>query len=391
MELNRDNIKKIALIAGGTAVLYWALNHIPDLWGILASAIGLIFPFLLGMGIAFVLNVPMRGLEKLLFRPWKRLGGKVHLERLKRPVCLTLSFILVVGVGELVVIPQLGHIFLTMRDAAPEFIKEVQAWSDGILAKYPQIGEYIDKIEWEKIGQEVIQFLKAGAGSMLNSTVGVISSVFSGATTTFLGLIFSIYLLAQKEKLASQAKKLLYAHFKPKGVDEFLRICSLANRTFSSFITGQCVEAVILGCMFFIAMSVFRFPYALTISVIVGFTALIPVFGAFIGAILGALLILVNDPIQAVWFVVLFLALQQVEGNLIYPRVVGSSVGLPGIWVLVAVTIGGSAFGILGMLFMVPLGSVIYAIVREKTGKKLKENHVPPEKYQAGGQKGSCA
>ena len=143
--------------------------------------------------------------------------------------------------------------------------------------------------------------------------------------------------------------------------------------------------------MFFIAMSVFRFPYALTISVIVAFTALIPVFGAFIGAILGALLILVNDPIQAMWFIVLFLALQQVEGNLIYPRVVGSSVGLPGIWVLVAVTIGGSAFGILGMLFMVPLGSVIYAIVREKTGKKLKENHVPTEKYQAGGQKGSCA
>ena len=159
MELNRDNIKKIALIAGGTAALYWALNHIPDILGILASVVGLLFPFLLGMCVAFVLNVPMRGLEKLLFRPWKRLGGKVPLERLKRPVCLTLSFILVVGVGGMVLLPQLGHIFLTMRDAAPEFIKEVQAWSDGILAKYPQIGEYINQIEWEKIGQEVIQFL----------------------------------------------------------------------------------------------------------------------------------------------------------------------------------------------------------------------------------------
>lgn len=382
MEFNRDNLKKIALISGGTVVLYWALNHLQDIQQIAAAAIGLLFPFLLGMCVAFILNVPMRGLERLLFRPWKRLGGKIPLNRFKRPICLILSIVLVLGIGGLVVIPQLGNIILTMKDAAPDFIKEVQVWSDDILAKYPQIGEYIQQIQWEKIGEEIIQFLKAGAGSMLNSTVGVISSVFSGATTTFLGLIFAIYLLAQKEKLGGQTKRLLYAHFKASRVDGFLRICALANRTFSNFITGQCVEAVILGTMFFVSMTIFQFPYALTISVIVAFTALIPVFGAFIGAILGALLILVHDPIKALWFVVLFLVLQQVEGNLIYPRVVGSSVGLPGIWVLVAVTIGGSAFGILGMLFMVPLGSVIYSIVRENTRKKLKEKHVPLEKYE---------
>lgn len=388
MEFNRDNMKKIALISGGTVALYWALNNLEYIQGLLTAAIGLLFPFLMGMCVAFILNVPMRGLERLLFRPWKRLGGKIPLNRFKRPICLILAIVLVFGVGGLVVIPQLGNIVLTMKDAAPTFFKEVQVWSDDILAQYPQIGEYIQKIQWEKIGEEVVQFLKAGAGSMLNSTVGVISSVFSGATTTFLGMIFAIYLLAQKEKLAAQTKGLLYAHFKASRVDGFLRICSLANRTFSSFITGQCVEAVILGSMFFVSMTIFRFPYALTISVIVAFTALIPVFGAFIGATLGALLILVNDPMKALWFIVLFLVLQQVEGNLIYPRVVGSSVGLPGIWVLVAVTIGGSAFGVLGMLFMVPLGSVIYAIVRENTRKKLKEKQVPPEKYQDVNQKG---
>ena len=162
-----------------------------------------------------------------------------------------------------------------------------------------------------------------------------------------------------------------------------MEICRLSDKTFSSFIRGQCLEAVILGCMFLVSMWIFRFPYALTISVLVAFTALIPVFGAFIGCILGALLILMSDPLKALWFVALFLVLQQLEGNLIYPRVVGSSVGLPGIWVLVAVTIGGSAFGIVGMLVMVPLGSVVYSLVRERTNRKLKEKHVSAGKYQS--------
>ncbi len=383
MDLNRENMKKIALIAGGTAVLYWALNNFADVQHIFASAVGLIFPFLLGLGIAFVLNVPMRGLERLLFRPWKRLGGRVPLARMKRPFCLILTIVLVFGLGGLVVIPQLGSVVLTLRDAAPAFFAQIQSWSGELLEKYPQVGEYIRRIDWQEIAAQIVQFLKAGAGSMLNSTVGVISSVFSGATTAFLALIFACYVLAQKEKLGAQCRKLLYAHAKTEHADSLLRICALANRTFGNFITGQCVEAVILGCMFFIAMTVFRFPYALTISVIVTFTALIPVFGAFIGAILGALLILVNDPMRALWFVVLFLVIQQIEGNLIYPRVVGSSVGLPGIWVLVAVTIGGSAFGIVGMLIMVPMGSVIYSVVREYTRKKLEEKGVPREKYQS--------
>lgn len=383
-----------ALIAGGTAILYWGLTNYDTLQKLLLTLLGLVSPFLVGGCIAFVLNVPMRALERLLFRPSKK-TGKVRLAKLKRPLCLTLSIVLVTVVLSCVVFPQFGNIIVTIRDAVPVWIAALQKWGMGIMEKYPEVGQFLQQINWETNLQQinwqamldnVWKFLQEGAGTMFDSTVSIIGSVFSGATTAFLGFIFACYLLAQKERLSNQCKRLLYAHIKQERADSVLRVASLANKTFSSFITGQCVEAVILGCMFWVTMTIFQFPYAGTISVIIAFTALIPVFGAFVGMFLGILLILVVNPIQALWFIVLFQVLQQLEGNLIYPRVVGSSVGLPGIWVLVAVTIGGSAFGVLGMLFMVPLASVIYTLVREHTAKQLEKRNVPPEKYQTSAQ-----
>lgn len=385
MILNRETCIKIACIAGGTAVLYWALNNFEQLQWLLSTLLGLLSPFIVGGCIAFVLNVPMRALERLLFRPSKK-TGKVRFQKVKRPVCMLLSMVLVAAALVLVVAPQLGNVVLTIRDAIPDMVSAVQSWSDGLLKQYPELAQFLQKfdeksIDWKGLLTSVWQFLREGAGPMFNSTVGIIGSVFSGATTLFLGFFFACYLLAQKERLAQQFKKLLYAYVKPTYADRVIQVGTLANKTFSSFITGQCLEAVILGMMFWISMTVFRLPYAGTISVLIAFTALIPVFGAFIGMAMGVLLILVENPIQALWFAVLFVTLQQLEGNLIYPRVVGSSVGLPGIWVLVAVTVGGSAFGVVGMLIMVPLASVIYALVRENTNKQLKERKIPAEKY----------
>ena len=394
MNLNRDHWIKIALIAGGTAALYWALNNLDELGVLLSTFLGLLSPFLVGGAIAFILNVPMRMLERVLFRPSKK-TGKTPLPRLKRPVCMLLSMVLVVAALTFVVF-RLVDVVITMRDAAPGFIRAVQEWGVDLANRYPEVSaffqnfstdypevvEFLQGIDWKSVLENVFHFLRDGAGSVVNSTVGIIGSVFSGATSFFLGFFFACYLLAQKERLGVQFKKLLYAHLKSQHADEVVRVAKLANKTFSSFITGQCVEAVILGLMFWVTMSILRMPYTGTISALIGFTALIPIFGAWIGMALGVLLILIDNPIQALWFAILFLVLQPLGGYLIYPRVVGSSVGLPGIWVLAAVTIGGSAFGIVGMLLMVPLASVLYALVRERTGKQLRNKHIPPEKYE---------
>lgn len=387
MEWNRTVWLKLSLTAAGVVVLYWALNNLNTLRTALGTIMGILSPFLVGLCIAYVLSVPMRGFEKLLFRPRKQRKGslRLHLERFKGPICLILSILtvlLLVAAVLLLVVPELGRTAVTIRDSLPGFALRMQEFGGQLLDRYPAILQTVQKVDWTGLWDSVLTFLKSGVGSVLGSTVGVIGSVFNGATAFFLGCVFACYVLLQRQTLARQLKQLCYAHLREDRVDRLLEICALTDRTFTRFITGQCVEAVILGTMFFVSMSIFRFPYALMISVLIAFLALIPVFGAFVGCFVGALLILVGDPMKAIWFVVLFLVLQQIEGNLIYPRVVGSSVGLPGIWVLVAVTIGGSAFGVLGMLVMVPAGSVLYSLVRENTAKRLKQRGTPPKKYR---------
>ena len=232
------------------------------------------------------------------------------------------------------------------------------------------------EFNWDSIIQTAIDFLKNGAGSVLTSTFSVARTVINYLVNFFIGFVFACYILLQKEKLSRQIKKVLYAFLPEKAVQKTLDVASLSYRTFSNFVTGQCLEAVILGTMFFVVMSIFQFPYALLIGVVIAFTALIPIFGAFIGCVIGAFLILVVNPMKALMFIILFLVLQQIEGNLIYPHVVGGSVGLPSIWVLLAVTVGGSLMGVLGMLIFIPLFSVLYALFREFVYKRLKERGI---------------
>ncbi len=221
--------------------------------------------------------------------------------------------------------------------------------------------------------KKLIGFITTGAGTVLSSTVTAAVSIASGLASFSIAFIFSVYLLLQKEALARQAKKLLYAYFPEIRVNTWIRVLRMTEQTFSKFLAGQCTEAVILGLMFFVSMAFLRLPYALLIGVLIAFTALIPVFGAFIGCAVGIFLTLTVDPLQAVWFTILFFVLQQLEGNLIYPHVVGNSVGLPSIWVLAAVSVGGSMFGIAGMLVFIPLCSVFYALLREDVNRRLKQ------------------
>ncbi len=382
MELNKENMKKIMLLILYTIVILSLAFHIEYAAKFLKTGLQLLFPFLVGTAIAFILNVPMRFIET------KVLGGLLGMKeksRLKRPISLLLAilFVLViVAVVSLVVVPELTGTLIGLKRLVPAFFENLQIQSERVFAQYPEIVDYINSIEvdWKALMEEVAAFITVGAGSILSSTVTAAVSIASGLATLSISFIFSLYILLQKETLARQFKRLFYAYFPEKTVDRGLTVLRMTERIFSKFFTGQCAEAVILGTMFFVTLTVLRMPFALLIGVLIAFTALIPIFGAFIGCAVGIFLMLMVSPVQAFWFTIIFFVLQQIEGNLIYPHVVGGSVGLPSIWVLAAVSLGGSMMGIVGMLVFIPLCSVGYALLKENVGHQLARKHISGEK-----------
>lgn len=369
MELNDSTIKKIRgliVFAVAAVVIGWNYSRVLALG---VKLIGFITPFLVGGVMAFILNVPMKWIEKML--PLNEDS------KLRRPLSLCLTLILVIGILILVtfvVMPELFHTVLSLQYSIPAFLTGVKEEAEKMFALNPEIGNYINSIQvdWKSFLEKVMGFLTTGAGTVLSSTLSAAMSIISGVTTFLIGLVFAIYILLQKETLSRQIKKLMAAFLPEETTVQILGLLKLTNDTFSNFLAGQCLEAVILGTMFFLALSIFRLPYALLIGVLIAFTALIPMFGAFIGLAIGAFLMLMVRPLDALIFVIIFLVLQQIEGNLIYPHVVGNSVGLPSVWVLVAVTIGGSALGIVGMLVFIPLCSVLYAVLRGVVNKRLE-------------------
>ena len=374
MEFSRGKIRQIRHLMVLAALLVLAIIYSQEVLRGAAFLVGIVSPFLVGGVMAFVLNIPMRAFEEKVLGRWQgKNAGKV-----KRPLCLTLSIVSVAVVLALVVgtvVPQVVSTASEIGRKIPAFTEEVMEGVDRLAKDYPELTRQIDQLElteinWDSMLDSVIDFLKNGAGDVLNSTVSVASGIISGIVNTVIAFIFALYVLAQKEKLAEQGRRILSAYLPDKVGAKTLEIFSLLHKNFSSFITGQCLEAVILGTMFVVAMSLFGMPYALMVGVLIAFTALIPIVGGFIGCAVGAFMILIDNPLQALWFVILFLVLQQIEGNLIYPKVVGNSVGLPAIWVLVAVSVGGSLFGISGMLFFIPLTSSGYALLRESVNDR---------------------
>ena len=379
MNLDKKNIKQLRQLILFTIVILIALWNYAIIFEWIGFAFGIIFPFLLGGAIAFVLNVPMKFLEQKIFRN-KYLKDKKVAKKIARPVSLVLTIAIVIGIVVLVmfvVIPELTNTILSLGKTIRAFVPEAQRFLETQFEDNRDMEQWLAglNLNVDKLMDSALSFFQNGAGDMLNSTMSAIGSIVSGVATFVIAFVFACYVLLQKEKLRVQVTKVMYAFLPEERVEWSLEVCSLTARSFSSFLTGQCVEALILGSMFFIVMSIINMPYALLVGVLISFTALIPIFGAFIGCFVGAFLILMVDPLQALIFVIMFLVLQQIEGNLIYPKVVGSSVGLPSIWVLAAVTIGGNLMGIVGMLIFIPIVSVIYTLFRASVYKRLRKKH----------------
>ena len=386
MELNQENIRKIKEIILFTAVIIVCLWKYETVLDILFFVLNIQTPFILGGAIAFVLNVPMNFVQRHLFDEERIKKSKV-LQKMARPVSMILVLIAVFGIVAIIMfilIPQLGETFANLGRSIQAIIPQIQEWASRLFNDNKEIMDMVNNLEfdWNKIMDTGINFFKNGAGSVVNSTITAAKSIVSGLTTFFIAFVFAIYILLQKEKLGVQAKKVLFAFVRRGRAEATVEVLSLTYNTFSSFLTGQCVEAVILGSMFAVSMTILKLPYALLVGVLIAFTALIPIFGAFVGCGVGAFLIFMVDPMKALIFVVLFLVLQQIEGNLIYPHVVGNSVGLPSIWVLAAVSIGGSLMGVVGMLIFIPIVSVVYALFREIVYLKLKKNQIDPKELE---------
>lgn len=364
MELSKKTVKRILLIITFTVVLIWGIYNHKLLLNYLGSAYALIRPFVIGLCMAYVVNVIMRPIERMWMKALSKCKGK-WVKKLKRPICLLLSILLIIGIILAVVfliMPELSDSVASLVSMIPSYADEIEGWWDALSARLVKYGVDLPQFSFEP--DKLIDFLKDGGTAVINTTLSATTSIVTAVINFVLALVFSVYVLAQKETLKRQSEKVLARIMKPERKKKLIALLALVNRTFTNFITGQLTEAVIIGALCFIGMAIFSMPYAPAISVLVGFTALIPVFGAFIGTAIGAFLILLVEPIQALWFIVFIIVLQQFEGNLIYPKVVGKSVGLPGIWVLVAVTIGGNAMGVIGMLISVPLCSVLYVLAR---------------------------
>lgn len=374
MDLNKKNMKNLMILIVFAVLVLVGVQRIENLAAGFVFLMRIVFPFILGGAMAFILNIPMHFLEGRVF-------AKAKKKKLVRPVSLVLSILFVVAILQIVlvvVIPEIAATFASISKNIEAFLPKLEQWLTEAFPDSEQLELWIESLEfnWDKILQGAVNFLKNGAGNVLSSTVTVAKTVINSLMNFFVGFVFACYILLQKEKLSVQVKKVLYAFLPRHAVEKTLQVAALSYKTFSSFVTGQCLEAVILGTMFFVSMSVLRFPYALLVGVLISFTALIPIFGAFIGCVLGTFLILVSNPVQAIGFVILFFVLQQVEGNLIYPHVVGGSVGLPSIWVLVAVTVGGSLMGVVGMLIFIPLSSVLYALFKGWVHKRLEDRGI---------------
>ena len=383
MHFDKKTVRNIFLIAVGAIAFYWVLNETEEFKNLWTALTGMFSPFILGAAIAFILNVPMRVVEK----PLKFIQN----ESLRRTVAIILTLlIMVLAITSVVLllIPQITETIQLLIPKLIDFVLKVETTLMEFLGENPELLQWVStttdlqSLDWAGLIQKAASMLKNSVSVIASSAFSAVGGVTSAIVDLLIGLVFALYCLARKEILARQGRRILYSVLPEHFSDETIRILRLTSSTFSNFISGQCLEALILGCLFAVCMSIFKMPYIPLVSVLIAVTALIPLVGAFVGCFLGAFFIMVNDPIQALIFIAMFLVLQQIEGNLIYPKVVGTSIGLPGMWVLLAVAVGGDLMGVAGMLVMIPISSVMYALIREFTNKRIAERGIDPEKLR---------
>ena len=383
-------MKKEDLIKNRKVLMVALLLVVVLFWSRISEALsfltGILKPFILGGALAFILNLPLSFLEKKVFRNLKGRG-----EKFKRPLSIFLSLVfvlLLILILLLTVVPEVISAFESIISSIPSLVTRVESWSNDVLTPVLKNNpELLKSLEtnWDSLLSKSLSFLKDGLSALLSSTLVAANSLISSITSFVVALIFAIYVLGDKERLERQFRSLLKAYTSKETEEYVLHVFSVLHRSFSSFISGQCLEAVILGSIFILVLSILRFPYSVMIGVVVMFSALLPIVGAFIACIFGAFIILLSSPVKALYFVVIFLIIQQLENNLIYPRVVGSSVGLPALWVFFAVTLGGALFGVVGMLFFIPVFSAVFVLLKEDVGRRIRlkeEKENAPQRVQ---------
>lgn len=367
--------KWIVLVLVGV-LAFWGLNNLELIFDVLGNIYRVFSPFILGFVLAYVLNIPMMKVEKLLKKaiPDKyedKYSGAIRLVSIILSILLLVLIIAFVG---FLLIPELIENIESLMNNIPAFIEGGKDWVINLLDKYPDVQREIEVMFAES--GNVSGIVSSIFTYIINGIVGFVSGFVGGFVYIFTGIIFAIYMLCQKEYLVDGIKRLVYAFADKRKANKIMDISKLTNKTFSKFISGQCVEAVILGTIMFVVCLLGRFPYALIIGVLTALTALIPIFGAFIACGVGAVLIAITNPLQALIFIAVFVIIQQIEGNVIYPKVVGKSVGLSPLWTLLAITVGGNLCGVVGMIIGLPLASVLYAIGKESIKKKLDRKDI---------------
>ncbi|HIT71729.1 MAG TPA: AI-2E family transporter [Candidatus Scatovivens faecipullorum] len=367
------NLLKVIIIA---IIIYWGINNFGIIGTVFGKIIEIVFPFILGGALAFILNIPMTFFENKLSKIKNKKRKSLINKNLIRFISLILAIIVITFILYLIInliVPELIDIIKLLVSNIPYYAEEINKFINSNTENIQEIDSLISGMNFDtdSIKNELMEILS----SVLSSSVSLVMGVVGLITNLIIAIIFAIYILTSKEKLKNQVLRIIKAYCKKEKAIKIIEVGRITNKTFKNFLTVQALEATILGSLCIIGMLILKIPYAVPIGVLVGVTALIPVVGAFIGIIIGAILILSAEPIKVITFIIFVLILQQVEGNVIYPRVVGGSVGLPGMWVLVAVTVGGSLFGILGMLLGVPVFSVIYSMIKKDTEKRLNNTN----------------
>ncbi len=388
LKFDKKTLIKLLLCAIGIIAVYWILHDGERVQTVVGGLMGILTPFIIGSVLAFILNVPMRAFENGLFK-------KIKQEKLRRIVALIATLICLSAVVTIVMMLLIPQLRTTANDLGTSLPSRIMLWVNkgiALLDRHPTVQQWLienvklESFNWSSLVERLLNWLVNSISVLVPQAVNVIGVFVSALFNAFISVAFAIYALFEKENLARQGRKILYAVLPEKAADYIVKVLRLTNSTFSNFLSGQCVEVCILGSLFALTMWIFNLgrEYIALISVLVAVTAFIPVVGAWTGCVVGAFLIMVSSSaVDALWFVVLSIVVQQFENNFIYPRVVGTSVGLSGMWVLVAIAIGGKISGVVGMFLMIPLTSVIYVLIREAVAGRLGKLEVSPEKLEA--------
>ena len=367
MNINKKTERQIVRLIIFSGIVLWAVFNYKIFIDFISFIIKLLLPLIVGIAIAFIINVPMKQIERKVFNIDKRKHKKMI-----RVISLVLSIVIIFGVIGLIlflVIPELISAVNMIGKTLPKDFSWINGVSNKLSNLYPSLEQYIKEIDTKSIIETSIN----SAGSFVTVIIGFLSSLISRIIIFFIGFILSIYILLDKENLARQCNKLMTAFVSDDVRNNVIKVVKLSNTTFTNFITGQCLDAILIATLLFIVMSLLHIPYALIIAVLFAVTALIPYIGAFIALAVGVLLIAVTNPIMSLWYVIIFFALQQLDENFTYPKIVGKSVGLPALWALLAALIGGSVFGFIGVIISIPLSSIIYALFREYVNERIEK------------------